>query len=143
MIQLRWNSGSCPAYQTQASAGADLIARESMVIERGQTVLVPTGVWIEQVLWDQIPPGGMPELQVRARSSLAYKHQLILPNGIGTIDVDYRDEIRVLMMNLGSKDFFVEPGLRIAQMVLAMTYRIPGIPVPETERQGGFGSTGV
>jgi dUTP pyrophosphatase len=103
-------------------------------------VCVPTGVWISSVNWEKVPLGLIPELQIRARSGLARKNGICLANGIGTIDADYRDEIGVLLLNLGPEDFRIERGDRIAQMVISFVGRIDGLPVGGS-RVGGFGST--
>ena len=127
-----------PAYATPASAGVDLRAVKRCILQPGERALVPTGMRIA------LPVGY--EAQVRPRSGLALKHGIILPNSPGTIDADYRGEIRVIMQNLGDAPFVIEPGDRIAQMVVAPVYRIDWIEaetLEETERgSGGFGSTG-
>ncbi|NBQ52846.1 MAG: dUTP diphosphatase [Proteobacteria bacterium] len=146
MFSLRFSTGFEPAYMTKASAGADLKSTEYLVIPPGCVGRVPTGVFIDRVEWDQVPKGFMPELQIRARSGLAFKKQITLANGVGTIDADYPDEICVLLLNLGSEPFVVNPGDRIAQLVVNMVGRLQ-IDPPETassfERTGGFGSTGL
>jgi dUTP pyrophosphatase len=125
---------------TAASAGCDLIARESLVLAPHKVGKVASGVWISGVDWDSVPNDMVPELQVRARSGLAFKHGITLANGVGTIDADYPDEIGVLLLNTSDQPFTVEKGMRIAQLVLGITYRIPELPVGG-ERTGGFGST--
>lgn len=143
MIRLRFASlESAPSYATAASAGADLRAHAAMTIMPRARARIPTGVWIESVDWPSVPAGMIPELQIRARSGLAFKYGVGLPNGVGTIDADYREEIGVLLVNHGDEPFVINVGDRIAQMVLALTYRIPGLAV-HGERTGGFGSTGV
>jgi dUTP pyrophosphatase len=129
-----------PGYQSQGSAGADLCAHleNDLIIEKGKTVLIPTGVFIE------IPDGY--EAQVRPRSGLALKHGLTLLNTPGTIDADYRGEIKVIMTNFGTEDFVITNGMRIAQMVFAKVFRAHFIPsaLNDTARgSGGFGHTGV
>ena len=127
-----------PQYATPASAGVDLRASEARVIPPGGRALVPTGLRIA------LPEGY--EAQVRPRSGLALKHGITLPNSPGTIDADYRGEIGVILMNLGSEPFTVEPGDRIAQMVVAPVTRVvwrEAEALDATERgEGGFGSTG-
>ena len=127
-----------PEYATPASAGVDLRASEARVIPPGGRALVPTGLRIA------IPEGY--EAQVRPRSGLALKHGVTLPNSPGTIDADYRGEIGVILMNLGQEPFVVEPGDRIAQMVVAPVVRVAwseAEALDATERgEGGFGSTG-
>lgn len=146
MIKLRSLENSAPAYQTELSAGADLKAREACIIPAGKTKLVPTGVWIEKIEWELIPTGFIPELQVRARSGLAYKHGITLTNGVGTIDADYPNEIGVLLWNTSEQDFTIHEGDRIAQLVLNLIARIPYLQIGGSqglERVGGFGSTGA
>lgn len=140
MIHLRYQEDCAPRYMTKASAACDLIAREPVVVEAGAVARVPTGVWISHVDWDRVAPGQIPELQVRARSGLAFKHGITLANGIGTIDADYPEEIGVLLLNTGKQDFQVEKGMRIAQLVQALCYRIDGLELGG-DRLGGFGST--
>ena len=127
-----------PEYATPASAGVDLRASEARVIPPGGRALVPTGLRIA------LPEGY--EAQVRPRSGLALKHGVTLPNSPGTIDADYRGEIGVILMNLGQEPFIVEPGDRIAQMVVAPVVRVAwseAEALDATERgEGGFGSTG-
>ena len=141
MILLRWEEGCAPVYQSSFSAAADLHARAELTIPAGSRARVPVGVWIAKVLWDEVPEGMIPELQVRARSGLAYKHGITLTNGVGTIDADYPDEIGVLLSNTGDKDFIIKKGDRIAQLLMNLCHRIPELPVGG-ERSGGFGSTG-
>ncbi|MBC7660356.1 MAG: dUTP diphosphatase [Chitinophagaceae bacterium] len=140
MFKLRFAEGCEPAYMTEHSAAADLVAREAALLPPGKVVLVPAGVWIDSVEWAQVPTGFLPELQVRARSGLARKASISLANGIGTIDADYRDEVGVLLINHGEEAFIINQGDRLAQMVLNLVARIPGLPVGG-ERKGGFGST--
>ena len=127
-----------PEYATPASAGVDLRASEARVIPPGGRALVPTGLRIA------LPEGY--EAQVRPRSGLALRHGVTLPNSPGTIDADYRGEIGVILMNLGQEPFIVEPGDRIAQMVVAPVARVAwseAEALDATERgEGGFGSTG-
>ena len=127
-----------PAYATPASAGVDLRAVEKCVLQPGERALVPTGIRIA------LPVGY--EAQVRPRSGLALKHGITLPNSPGTIDADYRGEIQVIMQNLGDAPFAIEPGDRIAQMVVAPVSQVNWLEanaLEETERgSGGFGSTG-
>ncbi len=142
MFKLRYSEGCQPAYMTEHSAACDLLAREAALLPPGKVVLVPTGVWIDSVEWDQVPTGFIPELQVRARSGLARKSSITLANGIGTIDADYRDEIGVLLINLGEEAFSIQQGDRLAQMALNLVARIPELPIGGL-RTGGFGSTAV
>ena len=129
-----------PTYASKGASGADLRANIStpLVIQPGAHALVPTGVSCE------IPHGL--EIQVRPRSGLALKHQLTVLNSPGTIDSDYRGEIQVILINLGPRDFLVEPLMRIAQIVIARTLQAAFELVSElgvSERGvGGFGHTG-
>ncbi len=130
-----------PAYQTEASAGMDLRAclTESLTLKPTERLLIPTGLSIE------LPVGY--EAQIRPRSGLAYKHGITVLNSPGTIDADYRGELRVLLVNLSNKDFVVNDGERIAQMVTATHAQVEWLEdekLSETERgSGGYGSTGV
>ncbi len=125
---------------TKTCVGADLKAREEVKLDPGERVRVPTGVWISEVDWTQVPDGKVPELQIRARSGLAFKHGLTLANGIGTVDADFPDEICALLLNISDRPYTVKKGERIAQMVLALADRLPGLAIGG-ERSGGFGST--
>lgn len=135
------NPFKLPEYETKGSAGVDLQANveSPVVLKPMERYLVPTGLFIE------IPEGY--EAQVRARSGLAIKHGISLVNGIGTIDSDYRGEIKVILINLGDKDFTINSGDRIAQMVFIKHEQADFELVEElndTERgAGGFGHTGV
>jgi dUTP pyrophosphatase len=129
-----------PAKASPGASGLDVRAcvREPVVLQPGQRAAVPTGLAVE------IPPGY--ELQVRSRSGLALAHGVTCLNSPGTIDSDYRGEIRVILANLGSEPFHIERGARIAQLVLAAVAD-PVVRLVErlgdTERgSGGFGSTG-
>jgi len=129
-----------PEYATVASAGMDLKANTDAIItiKPLQRVLVPTGLFIE------LPVGY--EAQVRPRSGLAAKHGITVLNSPGTIDADYRGEIKVILVNLSNDAFVIEPGERIAQLVVAKHERVEWQEVSvldETARgEGGFGSTG-
>ena len=132
-----------PSYQTLHSAGMDLQAAvvEPVVIAPQQRVLIPCGFVMA------IPDGH--EAQIRPRSGLALKNGITLPNSPGTIDADYRGELKIIMINLGFEPFTVTRGMRIAQMVIAPVTRAAWQPVdsPEhlsstTRGTGGFGSTG-
>jgi dUTP pyrophosphatase len=130
-----------PSYQTMGSAGMDLRANleEAVVIKPLERALIPTGLFIE------LPLGF--EAQIRPRSGLAFKHGLTVLNSPGTVDSDYRGEVKVLLVNLSDTPFKVENGERIAQMVIAKHETIRWEEVRElveTERgAGGYGSTGV
>ena len=126
-----------PTYKTNGSAGADLHASENHVIFQGESELIGTGVRIA------IPNGY--EGQVRPRSGLALKHGITVLNSPGTIDSDYRGEVKVLLVNFGDEDYQIKKGDRIAQLVIAPVTQgqfVPGL-LDETDRgSGGFGSTG-
>ena len=130
-----------PEYKTALAAGFDFHAAitQPVVIKPGTFETISTGVAVE------IPAGY--ELQIRPRSGLAFKHRVLPVNAIGTIDADYRGEMMVGLLNSGTVDFVVEPGMRIAQGVVAKHETVEWEEVSElsdTERsQGGFGSTGL
>lgn len=130
-----------PAYQSLHSAGMDLYAalEEPITIESGGRVLIPSGLKMA------IPKGF--EAQIRPRSGLALKHGITLLNTPGTIDADYRGEVKILVINLGETAYTINHGDRMAQLILAPVTRVPIMEVnnlPETKRgKGGFGSTGV
>jgi len=133
--------GDPPKYETNGAAGMDLKAKVEgpVTMMPGERALIPTGLRIE------LPAGY--EAQVRARSGLAAKYGIGLVNGIGTIDSDYRGEIKICLINWGDEPFIVNDGDRIAQMVVAKYVRaeidVTG-SLSETERgEGGFGHTGT
>ena len=134
---------SLPAYETAGAAGMDLRAAvaegEPLVLSPGDRTLVPTGFVFE------IPEGF--EAQIRPRSGLAFKNGITCLNTPGTIDSDYRGEVKVLLVNLGDEDFIVTRGMRIAQMVFARVEQMqvqPRNQAGDTARgAGGFGSTGT
>ena len=127
-----------PEYATAGAAGMDVLAAEDVTLAPGARHAVATGMALA------IPPGF--EIQVRPRSGLALKHGISMPNSPGTIDSDYRGELKVILINHGSADFAVRRGDRIAQLVLAPVVRVSWLKVDEldaTQRgEGGFGSTG-
>ena len=127
-----------PARATPGSAGYDLASAETAIIQPLERRLVHTGFRIA------VPPGY--ECQLRPRSGLALKHGITLPNTPATIDSDYRGELMVALVNLGSEPFEVTRGMRIAQMVIARVEAVDFTEVavlPQSERgEGGFGSTG-
>lgn len=129
-----------PGYQSLGAAGLDLHAaiETERVIEPGSIEMIPIGIAIA------LPPGH--EGQVRPRSGLASKHAITLPNAPGTIDEDYRGEVSVPLINLGSEPFTIEPSMRIAQMIVAPITHCSVVEVAEldetTRGAGGFGSTG-
>lgn len=128
-----------PEYQTVQAAGMDLHAclDEPLTLAPMERHMIPTGIAIA------LPVGY--EAQVRARSGLSIKHGITMVNGVGTIDADYRGEIGVLVINLGTEDFTIEPDMRIAQLVIAKYETISwqeSDSLDETARgTGGFGST--
>lgn len=132
---------SLPSYATAQSAGMDLVAalEEAVELSPGERMLIPTGLSIA------LPPGF--EAQVRPRSGLALKHGVTVLNSPGTIDADYRGEIKVILANLGQEPFTVERGMRVAQMVVARHETVAWQVVEsleDTDRgSGGFGSTGT
>ncbi len=132
--------GMIPLYATPFASGADVYAslNEPLVMKPGESALIPTGLFFE------IPEGY--EIQVRPRSGLALKNQITVLNTPGTIDSDYRGELKVILINHGKQEFIVEPKMRIAQIVLASVVRAEFIlaeEVTSTERgSGGFGHTG-
>ncbi|MBQ5703721.1 MAG: dUTP diphosphatase [Alistipes sp.] len=129
-----------PEYQTPLSAGLDIRANldESVTLRPLERAMIPTGLFVE------LPEGC--EMQIRPRSGLAAKHGITVLNSPGTIDADYRGEIKVILVNLSNEPFIIEAGERIAQMIVARYEQIEWQAVDElsaTERgTGGFGSTG-
>ncbi|MFN4285351.1 MAG: dUTP diphosphatase [Lacibacter sp.] len=129
-----------PAYATAGASGMDLRANlpEPLMMQPLERVLIPTGLFIE------LPQGY--EAQVRPRSGLALKHGITCLNTPGTIDADYRGEIKVILINLSNETHVIQPGDRIAQMVVQQVAQVAWQPVQqlaETQRNtGGFGSTG-
>ncbi len=132
-----------PRYETSGAAGMDLAAAvpagEPMVLLPGERMLVPTGFIFE------VPDGF--EMQVRPRSGLAFKHGITCLNTPGTIDSDYRGEVKVLLINLGAEPFTVERGMRIAQAVIAPVTQATVTEIDDVSATvrgtGGFGSTGT
>jgi len=127
-----------PAYATTGAAGMDVVAAEELVLAPGARHAVATGLAVA------IPPGF--EIQVRPRSGLALKHGITVPNTPGTVDSDYRGEVKVILINHGATPFEIRRGDRIAQLVIAPVLRATWLKVDEldeTDRgEGGFGSTG-
>lgn len=127
-----------PAYATDGAAGMDAVAAEDVTIAPGERHAVATGLALA------IPHGF--EIQVRPRSGLALKHGITVPNTPGTIDSDYRGELKVILINHGSEPFEIRRGDRVAQLVLAPVTRAAWLPVDELDEtargEGGFGSTG-
>lgn len=141
-IKIIANKGAVvPCYKTAGAAGADVCALldDKVVLKPGERTILPTGLFFE------IPKGY--EIQVRPRSGLAAKNGVTVLNTPGTIDSDYRGELKVILINLGDSDFEISSGDRIAQIVVApvtLGNFIQVESISETERgTGGFGSTGV
>ena len=140
LIKKNSNKITLPKYETEGSSGMDLSAciEKEIVIEPGDKAIIPTGFSLS------IPKGF--EVQIRPRSGLAAKEGISVLNAPGTIDSDYRGEIKIILINLNKKKFFVENGMRIAQMVVCPIIQAQFQEVeflPESKRgDGGFGSTG-
>ena len=134
------SNNALPAYETASSAGMDLRAflDSDVVLKPFERKLIPTGLYIE------LPDGY--EAQIRPRSGLAIKSGITVLNSPGTIDADYRGEIKVILINLSNQDFTIKSGERICQMVIAKHEKavfVEVIEISETERgAGGFGHTG-
>ena len=132
---------SLPKYETEGSSGMDLAANinEKIEIKPGTSSIIPTGISVS------IPKNF--EIQIRPRSGLAAKNQISVLNTPGTIDADYRGEIKVILINLGTKSFMIENGARIAQMVLCPVAKakLKEVKILESTKRGsgGFGSTGT
>jgi len=137
-IRMVHDEARVPTAQTAGSAGCDLAASEAVTIEPGKVALVPTGIALA------IPEGY--EGQVRPRSGLALRHGIGVLNAPGTIDADYRGEVKVILFNFGDERFEVEPGTRIAQLVIQRVEAVRFVLRDEldaTDRgAGGFGHTG-
>jgi dUTP pyrophosphatase len=138
-VRIRIEPGAgLPEYQTAGAAGMDIAAAERVMIRPGRFASVGTGVFLEI-------PKGM-EVQVRPRSGLALRHGIGILNSPGTVDSDYRGEVRVILFNFGRKRFEVNPGDRIAQLVFAPVSRVRLVKtgkLANTRRgAGGFGHTG-
>lgn len=127
-----------PAYATDGAAGMDVVSAQDVTLPPGGRLAVETGLALA------IPPGF--EIQVRPRSGLALKHGVTVPNTPGTIDSDYRGELKVILINHGAAAFEIRRGDRIAQLVLAPVTRASWLEVTELDEtargEGGFGSTG-
>ena len=139
-IENKYSDIPLPEYATEGSSGLDLRASvdSEMKIEKGKVGLVPTNLRVE------IPVGY--EIQIRPRSGLAAKNGIGVLNSPGTIDSDYRGEIKVILFNVGEEDFVIKRGDRVAQMILSKIYRADLIVADElndsTRGEGGFGHTG-
>lgn len=141
-IRRRLGLPSCfvPRYQSKQASGLDLYAanEDPIIVGPGHVVIVPTGLYVE------IPAGY--EGQIRARSGLSSAHGLMLPNSPGTVDADYRGEVKVILGNCGAGPFTIWHGRRFAQLVICPVARVEIVEVwrlADTERgEGGFGHTG-
>ncbi len=128
-----------PEYQTEHAAAMDIHAclDSSVILAPMERRIIPTGFALE------VPVGY--EAQIRARSGLSIKHGITMVNGIGTIDADYRGEVGVLVINLGSEDFVIEPAMRVAQLLIAPVEKVAWQEVDQlsetTRGEGGYGST--
>jgi dUTP pyrophosphatase len=139
MVKRLREDAKIPQYATDGSAGMDLaMCGKPVTIEPGERALLPTGIAVA------IPVGY--EAQIRPRSGLALKHGIILPNSPGTIDSDYRGEIMIIVANIGAQPVTLNPGDRIAQMIISPVEKVEPVwndDLTETDRNsGGFGSTG-
>ena len=141
-IQVLNNAKGKPEYSSQEASGLDLKAGidNEIIIKRNDFLVIPTGIIIE------IPAGY--EAQVRPRSGLAVKYGISVLNSPGTIDSDYRGELKVILINFGNKDFSISPGMRIAQLIIAPSYRakinfVKKILNNTKRGKEGFGSTGL
>ena len=125
-----------PIYQTDGASGLDLRANMSnpITLKPMERRLISTGIFVNMT--------NDLEAQVRPRSGLAYKHGITVLNAPGTIDSDYKDEVKVILINLSDKDFYIENGDRIAQLVFCPVFKNPDY-AKGNERKGGFGSTNI
>jgi len=138
-IHIKSTTGMLPTKATSGSAGYDLSATEEVLIRPGERALVGTGIYLSM-------PSDF-EAQIRSRSGLAAKQGIVVLNSPGTIDSDYRSEVKVILYNSGKDEFKVEKRMRIAQMVFAKLAECTLCEVLDdldsTDRKGGFGSTGI
>ncbi len=141
IIRVKGDEDKIPFYATAGAAGADIKAKleEKIILAPGKRAIVPTGLYFE------IPLGY--EIQVRPRSGLAAKHGITVLNTPGTIDSDYRGELKVILINLSDEEFIIEDGMRIAQIIVAKAYQVEFLlqnELSSTARGSlGFGHTGV
>lgn len=138
-IQLLTTDATLPEYHTIHSSGFDLCSAENTTLQTGECKLISTGIKMA------IPVGY--EAQIRPRSGLSLKKNIIVPNSPGTIDADYRGEVKIILSNIGKKDFKIEKGDRIAQCVICPVVQAKLIvkdSLSDTKRgEGGFGHTGI
>ena len=130
-----------PQYQTKYSSGMDLHSIDYCNLRPGQRALMGTGLAIEDCPLDPTDEITRVEFQIRARSGLAYKNGIMLVNGIGTIDWDYKGELKVLLYNSSDKLFNIEPGDRVAQLVICPIIQLQEFVAEKERGEGGFGST--
>lgn len=137
-VKIILKGGSLPVYMTEGSSGADICSNEDTVLKPNETKLISTGIFMD------IPAGY--ECQIRPRSGISLRNSIIIVNSPGTIDSDYRGEIKVIMHNLSNTDFTIRKGDRIAQAVFAPIVRavFTEEEISASKRgDGGFGHTGV
>ena len=137
-MEVKYQGDYKPEYATKGAAGFDLKSRVGLWLHPRKTVIVPTGLHVE------LPDGY--ELQIRARSGFSVKHDVIVKNGVGTIDADYRGEIGVILYNMGKRSVYINKGDRIAQGVLCKVTRAKFKQETLAESQrgaSGYGSTGT
>lgn len=140
IVKIKTNAG-VPKYQSTSASGSDLMANidNPVILQPMRTIIIPTGISLA------IPAGY--EGQIRSRSGLAAKNQVVVLNSPGTIDADYRGEIKVILINLSTQPFTIEPSMRIAQLVFAPVIQAKFDPVDNLDQtvraDKGFGSTGV
>lgn len=145
-------TGTLPEYQTTDSTGADICTTEDFTISPGEIKIVPTGLFIEEVTGVPLYKfdfgtwrggvEGILDIQIRPRSGLAAKHGVTVLNTPGSLDTDYRQEIKVILISHGKGAVEFKAGDRIAQMVVALALRVPQFEVKQVTRTGGFGSSG-
>lgn len=138
-VKIKSTSGVIPQYLTDGSAGCDIVSTEKHVLQPGERHLFSTGIYLE------VPHGY--ECQIRPRSGLAFNYGVTVLNAPGTIDSDYRGEVKVLLINHGQESVEILPGFRIAQLVFAKVQQASFVKeqvLNNTDRgAGGFGSTGI
>ena len=134
MLKFRWKEGHRPVYKTGLSTGADLTSTQEVTIPGNSMRLVPLGVWIKE-------SDGIYDIQLRARSSLFRKWDCLLANGVGTIDMDYRDEIQAPLYNTLPHPITIPAGTPLVQLVIGKGCQVKDFLNTQETRKGGFGST--
>ena len=129
-------------YATTQSAAADLCSQVTVTVYPGQTVKIPTGLWIDPDYTTLAGATSIPYLEVAPRSGVSLKTKLRVANAPGIVDIDYQDEICVIIDNIGTEAEQINAGDRVAQISLKYSYRLPNVVVKDKKRKGGFGSTG-